>query len=379
MPHETIGAVILVGPGRNTVQEQLVDRAIRASVLDLIAMLHKQGIQPVIVAGPELGWMPDSANVVRDIDQGAFHFGQRLVELIERHELSPVVYFGAGSTPLLDQDLLGMLHGMLHRSEYRRGSHIPTHIALTNNLHSSDWIGISHTQDALDIIRAADRDNSLAWMLQQDWNFDVRVLSGVRPASSMDLDTPADLAMVRAYAQCSPQLAAALRDPLLDRVPVEQVLDVAARDGSRLALLGRVSPRAWEALSKVTYAWIRTFSEERGLVASGRLVRREAKSLVGRMLDFLGPDAFFAELAKLADAAIIDSRVMMAATGKYPDNADRFASDLFLYDRITDDWTRAFTAAAAHAPIPVLLGGHGVVAGGLYALADMVASRRGTS
>jgi hypothetical protein len=97
---------------------------------------------------------------------------------------------------------------------------------------------------------------------------------------------------------------------------------------------------------------------------------------VGKLVDMLGPEAFFEELAKLADAAIIDTRVLMAAGRHYPGSADRFASDLFLPGEIEDPWVRDFTAAAIQAPIPVLLGGHGVVAGGLYALADIIALRR---
>jgi len=322
--------------------------------------------------------VPDDASVIRDEDKGAFHFGRRLAGLVERYALSPVIYFGAGSAPLLDGDLFDMLHGLLHRSEYVQGSGIPTHIALTNNLHSSDWIGISHAQDALNIIRRAERDNSLAWMLQENWDYDVRVLSGMRPVSSMDLDTPADLAIVRLHPHCPPHLRAVLDDPLLARVPVDRVVEVAARDGARLALVGRVSPLAWQALSKKTQAWIRAFSEERGMVASERLARGEVRSLLGKMAEMLGPEGFFAALAEVADAVIMDSRVLMAAAGHYPDDADRFASDLYMLDAIRDPWLRAFTEAAAGAPIPVLLGGHGVVAGGLYALSDIVAERRAT-
>lgn len=112
------------------------------------------------------------------------------------------------------------------------------------------------------------------------------------------------------------------------------------------------------------------------MVASERLARGEVQTLLGRMVDVLGPDAFFEELAAVADVALIDTRVMMAASGHYPDSADRFASDLFLVDAIKGDWLRAFTTAAVRASLPVLLGGHGVVAGGLYALADMVMQRR---
>jgi hypothetical protein len=373
---ESVGAVIMIGPEGPTPQERVVHQAIQAATLDLLDVLYAQGVQPVIVAGTALDWLPATFPVVCDVDQGTFHFGTRLADLIEVFNLSPVMYFGAGSAPLLNQELVGLLHGMLYQSEYGHGSQIPTHIALTNNLHSSDWIGISHAHDAVPIIRQAERDNSLAWMLQQNWEFDVRVLSGVRPASSMDLDTPTDLAIVKHHPMCPPHLREALRDPLLDRIPVDRIIDVATRDGSRLMLIGRVSPLAWQALNKATQCWIRVFSEERGMVASERLARGEVQSLLGRMIDRLGVERFFEELADLADAVIIDTRVLMAASGHYPGNADRFASDLYLIDAIQDPWVRDFTRAAEAVSIPVVLGGHGVVAGGLYALADVIAARR---
>jgi hypothetical protein len=372
----TVGAVILIGPGGESRQEQLVYRAIQASVLDLLDVINAQGIHPVILAGPELDWLPEMLPVIRDVDQGPFHFGERLAGLIEHYNLSPVIYFGAGSAPLMGQDMVDLLHGMLYQSAYGKDSRIPARIALTNNLHSSDWIGVSHTAEALPIIRRAERDNSLAWMLQENWAFDVRVLSGMFPASSMDLDTPSDLAIVRQHPLCPPHLAETLRDPLLDRIPVGPILDIAARDGSRIALIGRVSPLAWQALSKATQCWIRVFSEERGMVASERIARGEVRSLLNRLLELLGPEAFFRELAHVADAAIIDSRVLMAASRHYPGDAQRFASDLFLLDEIEDPWLKTFTAAAAQAPIPVLLGGHSVVAGVLYVLADVVAAHR---
>lgn len=376
MRPETVGAVIMIGPAGDSTQEQLVHGAVQAAALDLVEALAMQGIQPVIMAGPDLNWLPDTMPVVRDIDSGPFHFGKRLAGLIETYNLSPMIYFGASSAPLLAQDMLDMLHGMLYQSEYGHSSKIPTHIALTNNLHSSDWIAISHTRDALPIVREAERDNSLAWMLQENWDFDVRVLSGFRPASSMDLDTPGDLAIIRQHPACPPHLAEALRDPLLDRVPVEPLIDTVAQDGSRLALIGRVAPLAWQAISKATQCWIRVYSEERGMVASERFKRGEVRSLLGKLLELLGPVAFFDELAQVADAAIIDSRVLMASSGHYVGDVDRFASDLFMADSIRDEWLREFTAAAARAPIPVLLGGHGVVAGGLYALTEIISGRR---
>jgi hypothetical protein len=89
-----------------------------------------------------------------------------------------------------------------------------------------------------------------------------------------------------------------------------------------------------------------------------------------------GPGAFFAALADLVDAAIIDSRVLMAHHGRWPDPADRFASDTLDVGAVEDPWLRAFTAAAAGAPIPVVLGGHGLITGGLYTLAEILERRR---
>ena len=56
--------------------------------------------------------------------------------------------------------------------------------------------------------------------------------------------------------------------------------------------------------------------------------------------------------------------------GIEPSREDRFQSDLLRPEAISDTWLRRFTAAAAKAPLPVLLGGHSLVSGGLMALND---------
>jgi hypothetical protein len=83
-----------------------------------------------------------------------------------------------------------------------------------------------------------------------------------------------------------------------------------------------------------------------------------------------GPVRFFERLASAADGAVIDSRPLLAAGGRLPPAHDRFASDLFLAEEVADPRWRAFTEAAAAASIPVVLGGHNLVSGGLFLLAD---------
>jgi hypothetical protein len=80
-------------------------------------------------------------------------------------------------------------------------------------------------------------------------------------------------------------------------------------------------------------------------------------------------------LARFADAAIIDSRVLLAHRlggdeAGWPSAEDRFASDLLRADEVADPWLRELTASAVAAPIPILLGGHTLVGPGVRLVVD---------
>lgn len=379
MYQQSISAVIMVGNGGDSPQEQLVLQAQRACALDFVHTLLDQGIAPIIVAAPTTAWVPPGLDVICDQDRPGqpFHFGQRLSGLISDYHLSATMYFGGGSTPLIDGSLVNMIAGMLHRAQYyAASSKIPSHIALTNNLHSSDWLALTHPLDALAVIQGTERDNSLAWLLNDSGEYEVRAIAKIRPAAGLDLDTPTDLALVAHHPGLKPRLAAVVQDRRLHAIPVQEIISVASQPETNVTLIGRVSPLAWQALNKATSCWVRVFAEERGMTASGRLQRGEVRSMIGEMLRARGAHAFFQMLSQMTDAAIIDSRPLMAALGHWPTAANRFASDLYLIDQIEDPWLQEFTAAAAAAPIPILLGGHSVVAGGLYALVEIIEGRR---
>ena len=108
------------------------------------------------------------------------------------------------------------------------------------------------------------------------------------------------------------------------------------------------------------------------MVSSGRQARGEVFSFLADYLDAIGLEAFFEKLSGQAQAALIDSRVLMAHHQIGPDEADRFASDLGLVEQIKEPWLREFTAAASGASIPVLLGGHSLLAGDLFAFCEML-------
>lgn len=75
-------------------------------------------------------------------------------------------------------------------------------------------------------------------------------------------------------------------------------------------------------------------------------------------------------VSRLADGAIIDTRVLLAHRhgpdeAVWPSPEDRFASDLLLADRIRDLWLQQLTLHAWAHPVPIALGGHSLVGPGL--------------
>jgi hypothetical protein len=89
-------------------------------------------------------------------------------------------------------------------------------------------------------------------------------------------------------------------------------------------------------------------------------------------------EPFFGEvIPQLGQAAFIDDRVIWAHRRLWPAANDRFCSDLMRPDEIADPWVRRFTEAAMSCPVPVVLGGHSLVTGGLYVLVEAAWARSG--
>jgi hypothetical protein len=92
--------------------------------------------------------------------------------------------------------------------------------------------------------------------------------------------------------------------------------------------------------------------------------------VLGALLERDGPGSLGDHLTRLGEAAIVDTRVLLAHRlgadeRAWPIAEDRFASDLSLHERIADPWLRELTRSAADASIPIVLGGHTLVGPGL--------------
>jgi hypothetical protein len=329
-------------------------------------------VDQAIIATDDPAWAEtlDDPRVTLDLDSPTtpFQFGERLAGLVARYQVHSALYAGGGAAPLMTstswRDALEPFHSGKRN-------------VITNNIHSADWVAFHPAQEALPLIETQVRDNSLAWALAHEGEFDCHSLPPTS-ASRFDLDTPADLLIARAHPAIGPHLRARLDGLDWPSGPVEGVLGIMVKDGSQLAVIGRSSAAAWAALEKGTQCWVRLYAEERGMIASGRLDRGEVGSMLAEFVSRIGVFEFFETLTGLSDAALIDSRVMLAAQGLWPSNSSRFNADLFRWKEVEDQFPSDLSRAASEASIPILLGGQSVVSGGLMALVEIAEERQST-
>jgi len=247
--------------------------------------------------------------------------------------------------------------------------------ALANNRYSADAVAVAGTAVLRDVPDLP-ADNALPRWLEEVAGYRVDDLHR-RSRLGLDLDSPADIVLAGGALP-----ATAAGSPLMDRLGT---LRSVLRDRrSELTVAGRTSAGTLLALERRASCRVRALVEERGLRAASRLAQaaevagrppRAPASVLGFLLDRDGPGAFGGLLARLGDAAVVDTRVLLAHRlgadeASWPPPEDRYGSDLLLADRVADPWLRALTASATSAPIPVLLGGHTLVGPGLLLLAE---------
>ena len=284
-------------------------------------------------------------------------FGARLRELVRAERPAGVVVLGSGALALATP---------ADRRAFVTVAASGAPRALANNRFSADAIAVGCAERLVDVPDLA-TDNALPRWLEEVAGYQLRDLRG-RWRLAMDLDSPLDVALLGEA------------DPTLE--PVGRRLDafaaVAADRRAEIVISGRTNAAMVGWLERHAAARVRALVEERGLRAAARLrgpaaagvpPQRPPRSVLGMVLDRNGPGALGERLAELGDAALVDSRVLLAHRlaadeTRWPPAEDRFASDLLLADRVADPWLRELTAAAASAPIPIVLGGHSLVGPG---------------
>lgn len=360
--------VAFAGRGGDTPVERLVAGAQHAATLDLLALARAEPLVGNLILATDASDLAARAAGERtlvhlDESDRPFHFGNRLREIVDRPDVEIPLYFSGASAPLLTP---ASLHELCRRLLASAGGARPGTV-VANNLWSADFFGFTPKSALGRIDLPGAHDNSVPGLLSRQAGLTADILEP-SIGTIFDLDTPADLTALRLHVGCRPHARAYLDACDLPMARFEAAMPYLVSNKAQLALIGRVNATVWGTSTSDIPASKRLFVEERGMVAFGRDASGEARTLIGHLYQAIGPTQFFRHLAELADAVLFDSRVLFAHLGLRLSANDRFASDIGDVDAIEDPVAREFTRAALDAPVPILLGGHGIVAGSLWAL-----------
>jgi hypothetical protein len=252
---------------------------------------------------------------------------------------------------------------------------------ITNNRFSADAFVVAGDLDAaLDALEGCDADNGAARYLEGA-GFTVRD-PGETSWSRFDVDTTLDLALLRVATRLSGMrrpdrsVTAFLEMATLPGGAALEVPHLAAigeimRDRTaELVVAGRVPVGTWRELETETACRVRCFIEERGM-RSARTAGEAPRSILAAFMRRTSPAELVTELARLGDAVVLDTRVLMAAVrgsadaDAWPPEEERFASDFGDVARIETPWLRELVEAANASSVPFLFGGHALISDGL--------------
>jgi len=277
-------------------------------------------------------------------------------------------YAGGGAMPLLADDALDDLL-----------SPIPGEVVANSRFSADAFVVAGDLERAFSVLEQCETDNAAPRRLSEA-GFAWRDL-GSAPWARFDVDTTLDLALLRLATRLpGPRpLDSSMRGYLeMARLPGDRPLEVphlervgeVVRDrGGELVIAGRVPGATSAFLETETACRVRCFVEERGM----RSARGDGppRSILAALMSRSSPAELVAELSRLGDAVVFDTRVLMAAAAgssdasAWPPEEDRFASDFGDHARVSTPWLRELTAAAADASVPFLFGGHALISDGL--------------
>lgn len=295
-------------------------------------------------------------------------FGARLRAMVRVDRPAGLVVLGSGAVPLATAR---------DRRDLVAAAGDEGRVALANNRYSADVIAIARAEALADVPDLLG-DNALPRWLEEVAGYEVTDLR-LRWRLGFDIDGPLDLVLLGTPTDGAPIDISRVGSR------IAAIRSVAADRRAELLVTGRTSAATLAWLERHTAARVRAWIEERGLRAASSLAQAGAPtdrprrpprppcSVLGALLERDGPGSLGDHLAGFADAAIVDSRVLLAHhvgadETRWPAAEDRFSSDLLLAERVADPWLRELTASAAAAPIPILLGGHTLVGPGVRLL-----------
>ena len=356
----SIVPIIFCDGNKDSQLESIVCEAKRSAVvatLRRLANLEEVGT-PTVVTDDEPLLCRSKAEGAETLRTGAeFHFGNTLAGMADLYPREHILYIGGGSGALMSEDDWRCFLQLL---DCNAG-------VVSNNPFSADFV-LFGPAESIKRIEPPVIDNDLAFRLAKAG------LTAGHPertiANQFDIDTVVDAAIATYHPNCPPAIRELIKRSDVDVPGVEEIKAIVIEPDRELLVSGRIGAGVWGILETETACRKRVFSEERGMRASGRQDAGLARSVLGILLETLGPRGLLTRLGDLADGAVIDTRVLMAHMGWQPSAEDRMASDLQDASSIEHSQLRALTQEIQRSTWPMLLGGHNLISAGLWTLAE---------
>jgi hypothetical protein len=350
-------AILFVGGIGGSPAADIVAGCHSAIVRDTIEHVKQSGAFDRVILVTERDEQIPS--ITTELSRKPFHFGRQLREIIYKYDIRVPFYIGGGSTPLLTTKKLKALGERISSA---------SHTAITNNPFSADLVAFNPGQ-AIDNIELYPTDNRLSQLLVEQAGLH-QIALPKRACYQFDVDTPADLYILKLHPGTGRHTRKYLESLKLDTSRLEEAMRMFNDINAQVTIAGRVGSHVWSQLEKKTSCRVRMLAEERSMIADERSRRSEVCTILGFYLEQVGMERFFQTLANLGHAAFIDTRVLFTHFVHDSTTEDRFYSDMGQYQQIMNPFIREFTQRAAEAPIPVILGGHSLVSGGMLALIE---------
>jgi hypothetical protein len=339
------------GPSRN------LARVRAGNVLDLVerfGAMAPQGQVALYTSYPELARAAAArgAEVVRTPSAG-FHFGRTLQDAVRRFRPGALVALGGGAGPLFAPEDWAFTYRTLQADE---------RVVVANAPGSADMVACNHPLGLLWTDLPA-IDNSLPRALRALGYRRVLIPNAAR--LHFDLDTPTDALVLRALRPAGAAIAAALAELPWQLPALDAAIARLAGERASIGIFGRVPSDTLSHLDMMARWRLHVLSEQRGMKAQG-VDGRQA----GGLMAILGPERLLAAAGAVCAAIFFDTRPLAMAWDA--GTADRFYSDLAQPDHVAEPRLRALTRAAIACPVPVVLGGHCLVSGGIWSLCNQL-------
>ncbi|MCK4681622.1 hypothetical protein KAT59_01170, partial [Candidatus Bipolaricaulota bacterium] len=311
-----IACVVMHAPLGESLGERIVEKGREASTEDLVTTLKKAGMERTFLLTQSAAlaerFSDRGVSTVLTGNETPFHFGKALQRVIAEEALDGLLYFGSGAGGLLTVEQIARLVSFASRVEQG---------ALFNNFYSCDFCAIARAERLLEV-DLPEIDNALAFVLA---DHGIPSFSLPRTVETQfDIDTPTDLVLLAAAERGGDAMRTFLAAQSLNHSMLEDLLTVLTDRRAHLTLIGRMNPTTWTHFEGEVACRTSAYSEGRGM----RAYPDGKAPLLASTLKEMGIDSFFERLERSTDAAIIDTRPLLALGGLLPPIADRFASDL---------------------------------------------------